>query len=273
MTIIKFVLVTLAITYAVLVVLMYMLQRQLQYHPTHSDPSPQSLGLANTERIVLPTPDGEKIVVWYTKAPASRPTILFFHGNGGELHNRAERFAYFQSQAFGFLGVEYRGYGASTGSISEAGLLVDAKTAYDFLLASGVQQQDVIVIGESLGTGIAVQLAAAMPVRALALEAPYASAVDVGASMYWFMPVRLVMKDQLRSIDYIARINTPLLITHGTADQVVPYEQGKKLYAAAREPKTLATVADQGHEILYNTETWKSELKFFAEALSITVAQ
>jgi fermentation-respiration switch protein FrsA (DUF1100 family) len=254
--------------YGALVASMYFMQRHLQYLPSHRDLKPSDVGLPNLSRLVLPTSDGEAIVVWYAKAPEGRPTVLFFHGNAAEVAERAERVAFFQSNQFGFLAVEYRGFGASTGTPSEAGLVTDANTAYEFLKSSGARPSDIFVIGESLGTGVGIQLAAKNPVGALALEAPYSSAVEVGASTYWFLPVRFLMKDQFRSIDFVSSLHSPLLITHGEDDRVIPIAMGQKLFATANEPKNFRSIPHVGHDVIFKTDTWIGEVEFFNKILS-----
>lgn len=249
--------------YLALMAFMYVYQRNLQYHPQHHDRSPQEMGLVGVERLVLNTKDGENIIAWYAAPPSGRPTVLYVHGNAGEVWHRHERVAYFQDRQFGFLAVEYRGFGASTGAPSELGFVADATAAYDWLIGKGVQPKDIAVIGESIGTGVAVQLAAKNEIKALALESPYSSAVEVGAEVYWFLPVRWLMKDPFRSADYIKSVKAPLLIIHGKQDRLIPFTQGEKLFAAANEPKTFVDVPDAGHEISYKEPTWQRIAEFF----------
>src|SRR5262249_39306345 len=146
-------------------------------------------GLQGVEDVELTSTDGETLQAWYSPAQAGRATILYFHGNGGEIADRPERFTAYQAQGFGAFFLSYRGYGASTGSPSEQGLINDARAAYDWLMAKGIDPGELMLVGESLGSGVAVQLAAERRVRALALEAPFASAVDVAAAAYWWLPV------------------------------------------------------------------------------------
>jgi uncharacterized protein len=261
------------ILYVAALVLTYTFQRNLQYHPSSTVYKPQALGLVDTQDLTLTTPDGEKIMAWYKPAPAGHPTIIYFHGNAGGLSSRAEKIAYFVNQGFGFLGVSYRGYEGSTGNPSEAGFITDAKTAYDWLRTKGVMPKNILLIGESIGTGVAVQLGAAQEVGAIALESPYASAVDVGASSYWFFPVHWLMKDQFRSVDYIKNVKAPLLITHGKLDALIPFSQGQKLFDLASEPKQLNALEDAGHELSFNEKTWAAEAAFFEKVIGGNLAK
>ena len=213
-------------------------------------------------RIPLATPDGETLVLWYADAEAGRPTVLFLHGNAGEIADRADRFAYYQSRGYGVAFLSYRGYGGSTGSPTESGLLIDAKAAYDFLRAEGLPATSIILVGESLGTGPAVITAARNPVAAVVLEAPYSAAVDIARRAYPWAPVGILMKDQFRSRDHIAAINAPLLILHGDADRVIPQGFGRRLFDAARDPKTFISLGPVGHEALFSPDTWAQEATF-----------
>ena len=255
-----------ALVYVAIAGFMYLQQRSFQYFPAHKGTSPQALGLSGVTEQRAATPDGETIVLWYSPAQPGKPTVLFFHGNGGEIADRTERFAFLQSQGLGVMFVSYRGYGASTGEISEQGLVTDALTAYDALRAKGVAPGDIMLLGESLGTGVAIQLAAQRPVGAVALEAPYTATVDIAAGIYWWLPVRFLMKDQFRSRDYIAQVKVPLLIQHGDADRVVPVVQGRALFEMANEPKQLVIVPGEGHDAVFDRGVWAREVDFFLAA-------
>jgi len=145
--------------------------------------------------------------------------------------------------------LSYRGYGGSTGTPSEVGLIADAETAYAFA-AAHVPAARIAAFGESLGSGVAVALASRHPVGRVVLEAPFTSAADVAARTYWYLPVRALMKDPFRSDARIGQIKAPLLIMHGTRDGVVPFALGERLFALANEPKRFVRFADGGHSDL-----------------------
>lgn len=262
MILIKLTLVPLALLYSAALLSVFVMQRQLQYFPSHSNPTPVEAGLTDVQAHNLTTPDGETLVVWYAPAQGNRPTILFFHGNAGSIADRAARLSYYQSQGLGAAFLSYRGYGGSSGTISEQGLITDARTAHAFLVAQGVPAQQIVALGESLGTGVAVQLAADHPVGALILEAPYTAAVDVAALVYPWLPVRLLMRDQFQSQSRIGQITVPLLVLHGTRDEVIPFAFGQRLFAAANDPKTFVAIDGAGHEALFDPATWAREVDF-----------
>lgn len=267
MSLIKFLAVFAIVAYAVAALGMYVFQRKLQYHAENKGLTPESVGIAGASVETLTTADGEKIILWHAPAKAGLPTILYFHGNAGEIGDRPLRFNYYHSRGFGVAYLSYRGFGGSSGSPSEAGLIADADAAYDWLVAKGVEPSRIALLGESLGSGVAVQLAAKREVGAVALEAPYTSTVEVAAKIYWWLPVHALMKDQFKSIDFIAAVVAPLLIIHGEEDRLIPVDFGKRLFAAANEPKELDVVEGFGHDVLFEEATWAREAEFFARVI------
>jgi fermentation-respiration switch protein FrsA (DUF1100 family) len=254
-----------AAIYILAAAFMYVSQRNHQYFPSRQGLTAGAVGLFGVEDLKLSGKDGVVLQAWYSPARPGKATILFLHGNGGEIADRVERFAAYQAGGLGVFFLSYRGYGASTGSPSEGGLVSDALTAYEWLVEHGVKPDQIMLVGESLGGGIAVQLAARKPVAALALEATFASAANVAASVYWWLPVRLLMKDKFDSFAFIGKIHVPLLVTHGEADGVVPLSEGKKLFALANEPKQMVVVPGGTHVSIFAGETWTREMRFFEE--------
>ena len=192
-----------------------------------------------------------------------KPVILFFHGNGGALHFRVERFRRLITDGIGLVALEYRGYGGSSGTPSEQGLIADAEAAYGFAAARYPAQQ-IVLWGELLGTGVAVALAAENPVGRVILEAPFTSAEAIGARHYWYLPVWLLMKDQFRSDERIGKVTAPLMIMHGMHDQVVPYAMGQRLFDLANKPKHIVRFLDGGHEDLDKNGALDAVARFLA---------
>ena len=269
MNLIKFLVVFGVVAYAVAALGMYVFQRKLQYHAENKGLTPDSVGVVGASVETLTTNDGEKIIVWYAPAAKSRPTILYFHGTAGEIGDRPLRFNYYHSRGLGVAYVSYRGYGGSTGSPTEEGLITDANTAYDWLIAKGIAPQNIALLGESLGSGVAVQIAAKKQVGSVALNAPYTSTADVAARIYWWLPVRLLMKDQYRSVDFIAKMKAPLLVIHGAQDTLIPLEFGKRLFAAANEPKELEIIQGFGHDAMFEEVAWAREVEFFERVMNL----
>jgi fermentation-respiration switch protein FrsA (DUF1100 family) len=266
---IRIILIVAVAVYACLTLFMYLQQRSLQYHPSHRGLTPETAGLTGVSEERITTPDGETLIAWYAAPKPGMPTVLFFHGNGGEIGGRTERLSYYMAQGFGALFVSYRGYGGSTGSISERGFMIDAVAAYDWLIGKGATPQTIVLVGESLGTGVAVQLAARKPVAALALEAPYTATVDVAAEIYWWLPVRLLMKDTYKSRDFIGEVHVPVLVQHGTRDSVIPFEHGQRLFELANEPKEFVSWKEAEHEVVASERVWEREVDFFRRYLKL----
>lgn len=246
---------------------LFAFQRSLMYFPGNRDPLPQTVGLQGVTRTTLATPDGETLVLWYAAPDGDRPVILFLHGNAGEIAHRANRFAFYQAQGYGVAFLSWRGYGGSTGNPSEAGLITDAQTAYDHLRALGHAPDSIVLVGESLGTGPAVQIAATNPVAALVLEAPFPSTIDVARVHYPWLPARFVPQDQYRSADHIGQVTAPVLVLHGENDSVIPFQLGMQLFQAANQPKTFTSLGPVGHAAISTPTTWEHEVRFI-DALS-----
>jgi len=246
------------------VALMYVAQRSLMYFPERLRTAPAAAGFPAAEEITLDTADGEKVIVWHAPPRGEAPVVLYFHGNGGALRYRVDRFRALIADGMGLVALSYRGYGGSTGSPSETGLIADAEAAYAFAVARYPATR-IVAWGESLGSGVAVALGSTQRIGRLVLESPFSSAADVGAQAYWFLPVRLLMKDQFRSDARIGKVAAPLLIIHGARDNVVPLALGERLYALANEPKRFVRFADGGHNDLDRYGAQAALRQFLAE--------
>lgn len=244
---------------------LYLMQRRLIYHPDPAYYTPDQEGLTNVREVKLETPDGARLIAWWSPAAAGQPTLLYFHGNASTLVGASERLKLYASAGLGVFIPSYRGYSGSTGSPSETALVADALLAYDYLRKEGVPDADIIPYGESLGSGVAVQLAAARPVAALVLDAPYTSLPDVGKLRYPMMPVQTFMVDRFESKRYIGRVKAPILILHGTRDTTVPFALGKALYDAAPEPKQMAALTGAGHSDIYSFGAFARLREFIAK--------
>src|SRR6476620_1366939 len=218
MTALKWLLIVVSVGYACGLAALFFAQRSFLFPiPTAERTSPQAAGFPEAEEHVLTTADGEKVIVWHVPAKPGRPVVLYFHGHGDFLAGFFGRFRDLIADGTGIVALSYRGYAGSSGRPSEQGLLRDAAAAYAF--ASALYGADRIVAwGFSLGSSVAVALAAEQPVGKLILEAPYSSIADVAASAFPIFPVRRVMRDPFRSDQRIARVKAPLLIMHGARD-------------------------------------------------------
>jgi uncharacterized protein len=252
MTALKWLLIVVSVAYACGLAVLFLVQRSFLFPvPTVVRTWPREAGFPEAEEHVLATADGEKVIVWHVPAKPGHPVILYFHGNGDFLAGFFGRFRDLIADGAGVVALSYRGYAGSSGQPSERGLLQDAAAAYAFTTAR-YGGDKIVVWGFSLGTGVAVALAAEQRIGKLILEAPYTSTVDVAASIFWFMPVRLLMRDQFRSDERIARVKVPLLIMQGANDPAIPIVLGQRLFTLAHEPKQFVRFPEGGHNDLNN---------------------
>ena len=260
-----------ALLYSFVVVVVFLLQRDFMYFPDQSKPDPAQSVVPEMGVVNYKTFDGISISSWYYPPKDKKlPVVVHFHGNAGNIGDRAGRARMLIDKGYGVLLAEYRGYGGNGGTPDEPGLIFDAKAALDFLDSQGIAPEQIVVYGESLGSGVVVPIVMDMAfdgrhVKAVILEAPFSSAVDVGRAHYGFFPVGLLLKDRFESTPRISAIRAPLLLIHGEKDAVVPMKLGQKLFAAALEPKKSAWIVGAGHSDLYKFGAEKIVLDFLDE--------
>jgi fermentation-respiration switch protein FrsA (DUF1100 family) len=236
--------------YGVVVGGLYLFQRQLLYFPDRSRPDLGELAPFGVREVMLPTADGLSLLSWYLPARDSRPVVAYFHGNGGNIGYRAERLRRFAREGYGVLMLEYRGYGGNPGTPTESGLYADGAAALDFLAHQGIMPHRLVLYGESLGSAVAVYLAARRDIAGLVLEAPFTSVVEVAQYHYSSVPASVLMRDRFDSISSIGKVKAPILVLHGERDRVVPVRFGRALFNAAPEPKEFWFAGEAGHEDL-----------------------
>jgi uncharacterized protein len=264
MTVLKWLVAIASIGYLGGLAVLYFAQRSLIFPaPQTVRTSPEAAGFPEAEEHLLTTADGEKVIVWHVAARPGHPVVLYFHGNGDHLAGFFGRFRELISDGTGIVALSYRGYAGSTGQPSEAGLLQDAAAAYAFTTAL-TSEDRIVVWGFSLGTGVAVALAAEHPVGKLILEAPYTSIADVAATLFRFVPVRWLIRDSFHSDARIGRVTAPLLIMHGARDFTIPIGFGERLFALAHEPKQFVRFPEGGHDNLGNYGAIDTARQFIA---------
>ncbi|HET6371185.1 MAG TPA: alpha/beta hydrolase, partial [Nitrospiria bacterium] len=228
------------------------------------------VGLA-FEDVYLNTSDGVKINGWFVPSSGARTTLLWFHGNAGNIGHRVEPLHRMHDALnANILMIDYREYGKSEGKVSEEGTYRDAIAAYDYLLTrSDVDPEHIVLFGQSLGAGVAVELALKRKAAGLILEAPFTSIAAMAKAALPWLPIGGLISTRYDNLSKIARINVPLLILQGDRDEVVPYAQGRKLFEAAKEPKTFYTIAGAGHNDTYlvGGEAYHRALSRFIEGL------
>ncbi|MDQ0465069.1 fermentation-respiration switch protein FrsA (DUF1100 family) [Caulobacter ginsengisoli] len=250
--------------YLALVAVMYVDQRKYLYQPDPTFIAPPADG-PPIQVIHLTAADGTRLVAWYLPPEGDKPVLLFFNGNGQGLAHQKWRWKRFAEAGVGFFAVGYRGYAGSEGHPSEHGLIEDSNAAYDWV-AARYPAGKIVIQGYSLGSGLAVRLAAQRPARALILEAPYTSTTDVAAIRFPWLPVRLLMKDRFQSTDWIGKVHIPVLIVHGTRDSVIPFRFGQQLYAMASQPKRFEAMRGSDHSTLVRDGLYRHVWAFLSVA-------
>src|SRR5258706_3342399 len=250
MTVLKSLVVLVSVGYLSGLVVLFFAQRAFIFPiPQTVRTTPQAAGFGEAEEHFLTTADGEKVIIWHVPANPGHAVVIYFGGNGDFLAGLAGRFRAITSDGTGLVALSYRGYAGSSGRPSEQGLLQDAAAAYAFTSARYGTDR-IVVWGFSLGTGVAVALAAEHPVGKLILEAPYTSMADVAALHFRMVPVRWLLRDQFHSDERIARVTAPLLIMQGERDLTIPIKFGERLFALAREPRQFVRFPEGGHDNL-----------------------
>ncbi|MGO8690635.1 MAG: alpha/beta hydrolase [Thermoguttaceae bacterium] len=211
--------------------------------------------------------DGRRLHGWYLPHQGPHAAILFLHGNGGNITHRAEALRMLHDRVgASVLIFDYRGYGRSEGRPSQQGVLADARAARKWLAArEGRRENQLVLLGESLGGAVAVDLAAADGAQALVLESTFTSAPDVAAHHYPWLPVHWLMRTRLDSLSKIAAYHGPLLESHGRPDTIIPFALGRRLFEAANEPKQFFTIPDRDHNDPRPDEYYDALAKFLAK--------
>ena len=254
------------VAYAVIMVGLFFLQRQMIYGPDRRDftlTMPSGLGYKVVE---TETADGLKLRhLWAAPEHSDTPVFLVFHGNAGNVSHRPDKFAFLSDSGVGLLLTEYRGFGGNPGSPDEKGLYADGRSVLDWLADEGIPPSRIVLYGESLGSGVATKMAAELsaqgtPPLALVLEAPFTSVPAVAQRRFWWLPAAWLTLDRFDNLSRIADIDTEMLILHGTADRVVPYDMGVALADAAGQRARFLSLEGAGHIELLDFDEAKTAL-------------
>ena len=242
-----------------------MMQRRLLYLPSKTPPSLENF---KETYIKVQTAGRDKRILthWYSKG--RRPYIMIFHGNSGNIEDRAYKFKFLTDQGYSVMLVGYRGYGDNPGRPAEADLISDSALALEWLMKEeGAAAEEIVLLGESLGSGVAAALAARFPVGGLIFDGAFSSITDVGRSIYPFIPVQWLLKDRWDSLSRIQKSRAPLLLIHSKNDSVLPFRFALKLFQAAPAPKKKIWLEDADHNTGLETEFVRKSIFDFLQSV------
>ena len=249
-----------AVAYLAIIALLWALQSRMLY-PAPQDVAPLTPGFAEVQ---LQTEDGLALRAFYRAATEGQKTVVYFHGNGGSLVGASVSNAALVDRGLGALLVEYRGYGGNPGKPSEVGLYKDGEAAMAWLTEQGIAPAQTVIIGNSIGGGVATEMAVRHDPAALILVSPFTSLPDAAASNLWWLPARSLVRDQYRNAEKIAALELPVLVQHGTADNLIPDMQGQRL--AARAPSgDFQSFEGAGHELSFVRSSGEARADWIAQ--------
>ena len=257
----------LVVLYLLILVVLFFYQRNLLYHPNENNYSGDRL-LVEVNKVKIPTSDNLLLNGWFHKKDIKNyKTIIYFHGNAGTLENRIHKLNHFQDMNINFLIIAWRGFSGNNGKPSELGLYEDGKSAIDWLIKKGIDEKNLILYGESLGTGVATHLAQNKSFAGVILETPFTSMIEAAKVFYPYIPIKLLLKDKFENYKKIKNINSPILVMHGEEDKIVPFSMGKKIYEMANKPKYSYFTKYDNHMMEYD-ENLILALKSFLKSLN-----
>ena len=248
-----FTLVTIVIAcYLLVVIFVFFYQRNLLYHPFENNYNTEEANFSY-EKIFIPTSDGKKLKAWFHKKDLKKKkTLLFFHGNAGNLTNRIYKLNLIKNLDINFLIVAYRGFSGNEGKPTEEGLYQDARDTISWLNQQEIEDKQIVIYGESLGTGVSAEVAQNKKFAGIILESPFTSMVEAGKHYYFYLPVSLLLKDRYETIKKLKNIKIPILVMHGERDRIVPFHMGLEVFSEANEPKYSYFPKNDDHMMEYN---------------------
>ena len=253
--------------YLLILVFVFFYQRNLLYHPFENNYSTHETKFSY-EEVFIPTSDGNNLKGWFHKKDLNnKKTLVFFHGNAGDLKNRIYKLNLIKDFDINFLIIAYRGFSGNKGKPTEVGLYDDARSALSYLTKLNIMEDQIIIYGESLGTGVSIEVAQNKKFAGIILESPFTSMVDAGKFYYPYLPVSLLLKDRYETVKKLKNINSPILVMHGKKDKIVPFHMGKQVFDKVNEPKFSYFPDNDDHMMDYNEDLLKTLSIFFKTIL------
>ncbi len=252
------------LVYFLITLFLFFYQRKLLYHPSFNSRSSFTLD-HQIEEVTIPSE--KELVAWYYKKNENYKTIVFFHGNAGDLSNRIYKLNELSKLKLNYLIFAYRGFNGSEGKPYEEGLYIDAESVINWLKKNNILENNIVLYGESLGTAIAIHIAQSKNFSGIILEAPFTSMVDLGQKYYPFFPVKFLIKDKYESKKKLKNIKSPVLVMHGKKDKIVPFYMGKQIYEILSTSK-LSYFNDQDDHMMEYNQDLINTIESFIDQLS-----
>ncbi len=263
----KYLLITLSsivVAYLVILLFIYFYQRNLLYHPSENNYQNDEVGF-NYEEVYIEVDNDIKLKSWFINKDLKKfKTLLIYHGNAGDLSNRIYKLNELNKLKINILLISWRGFSGNKGSPTEKNLYKDAEAAIKWLNKKDVNNNQIILYGESLGTGVAVEMAKINDFNGIILESPFTSIENSAKIYYPYLPVKYLLKDRYDTISKINMVKSPIMIMHGEKDDVVPFSMGKILFEKANSPKHSYFTSTDDHMMEFNSELLEA-IKNFVE--------
>ena len=253
---------SISLAYITILLLTYFYQRNLLYHPSENNYQGDSINF-NYQEVFIEAEENIKLKSWFIKKDLKNfKTIIFFHGNAGDLTNRIHKLNELNKLDVNILIISWRGFSGNLGKPTEKNLYQDAKKSVKWLNKNGIEKKNIILYGESLGTGVAIELGQDNSFAGIILESPFTSIANAAKIYYPYLPIDLLIKDRYDSIKKIKSIKIPILVMHGKKDNVVPFKMGVELFEMANEPKYSYFSENDDHMMEFNDQLINSLKKF-----------
>ena len=242
---------------------LYFFQRKILFNRSGKPKKPIEYGLKNIIELNIPTSDNCNLLAWYSEPQFNKPTLLYFHGNSFDIGERSYRIQKYIDQGWGVILLSWRGFSGNNGNPTELNLYKDAESALKWIDEStNIVKKNIVLYGESLGTGVAVEIATRYIFKSVVLEAPFTSIVDLAQKRYKIYPAKFLVLDKFDNFSKINKIYSPLLIISGKKDEIIPYNHGQKLFLKANEPKKSVFIDEAMHNNLYDYNIEKDVIQF-----------
>ena len=243
--------------------ILFLLQRKILFNTSGIPKKPKEYGLNNVEEIMINTKDGQNLLSWYSRPLNNNPILVYFHGNSFDIGERAYRIKRYIDRGWGVLLLSWRGYSGNLGKPTEKNLYLDAEAAIDWVKNKlNCDYKDIIIYGESLGSGVAVEFGTRYKFKSIILEAPFTSIIDIAKKRYFIYPVKQLIFDSFDNYSKIDKVKSPILIISGKKDEIVPHLHSKKLYSKANYPKEYLFIDEAIHNNLYDFDIDKNVINF-----------